>query len=394
MTHHLGVEPALMPYNMWKSSIRMVAMSFDPSLRGPYSNPPTPDDPGIRAAMDASLPESIAGLAWSRPDLSSIEHKIVLSFSIAAKKRHSGELIPCAMCSGGHPKFLSGAILWSPDGWLRIIGHMCAAKPENFGVARYRRLQAEYKQIELDKITMDWLEDSIPSIKLLTKDVAILRDAMTFMEVQQKAFFKGVPELARLLADIIKRHGGRLTISQEISAARIATSDSVVTGLSTRSSLSRYEEVQIGALQGAAFLDRPRFTRSHQIQDILRAFDRIPDGKGDESLLALMNGGEQEITITAGAALRAVQRALKLAADYADAAAFMSPNNIAILEKWGRHPRNGMPFDIRHTSWDMTFKLGDLSRACIARAWPKLVDLSAWQTLADTGVNLDSKLPA
>ena len=103
-------------------------MSFNCRLTGPYPTPPSRDDPAIRAGMDIFQPENILGVVPSKPDLGSDEHVIVLKFAIDRTKRPGGQFIPCSMCSENHPKFLAGSLLWSRDGWLRVIGHVCAKK--------------------------------------------------------------------------------------------------------------------------------------------------------------------------------------------------------------------------------------------------------------------------
>jgi len=345
--------------------------------------------------MDTYQPENIPGVVWSKPDMSSDEHRIVVKFAIDRNMRPGGEYIPCSMCSENHPKFLAGSVLWSPDGWLRVIGHVCARKEKNFGEARYRELQRRHDQEERDNAALELLEANIGFIPPLRKDVAALRAAMEYMEGQQRIFFRGVPTLAGQLAEAAKRGGGRLTIARKISANRIAAADSMVAGLSVMTPMSQYEEVEVGVLRGATFLDRPaKFPRSRQVDGVLRAFDLIPDGEGLDPLYALIDaGGEEKVTIAAIAVLRAVERALALARDYADAAAFMSPENLDQLEGWGRHRDNGFPFSIRRSDREIVFKLEDLSRARLSPTWPAIVDLSGWRRIADAGADLGSKIP-
>jgi hypothetical protein len=370
-------------------------MSVDLTVKGPYSSPPTQEDYRIRAGMDIFQPESIPGVVWSKPDLTSDEHRIVVKFAIDRKKRPGGQFIPCSMCSKNHPKFLAGSVLWSPDGWLRVIGHVCAKKDENFGEARYRKLQRQHEQKELDDAALDLLEANIQFIRPLRKDVAALRSAMAFMEDQQRIFFRDVPTLAKQLSEAARRGGGRLTVAREISASRIASADSMVSGLSVMTPMNRYEEVDVGVLRGTTFLDRPaKFPRSRQVEGVLLAFDMIPEGQGIDALYKLIDaGGENQVTVTAITVLRAVERALILAKDYADAADFMSNENLDALESWGRHRDNGFPFSIQRSDREIIFKLQDLSRARLSPNWPTIVDLSGWRQIAEAGVTLANKLP-
>jgi hypothetical protein len=368
-----------------------VPMSVVLAVKGPHSIPPTQEDYRIRAGMDIFQPESIPGVVWSKPDLTSDEHRIVVKFAIDRKRRPGGQFIPCSMCSENHPKFLAGSVLWSPDGWLRVIGHVCAKKDENFGEARYRTLQRQHDQKELDDAALDLLESNIQFIRPLRKDVAALRDAMEFMEGQQRIFFRSVPTLAGQLSEAARRGGGRLTIVREVSADRFAAADSMVSGLSVMTPMSRYEEVDVGILRGTTFFNHPaKFPRSRQVEGVLLAFDMIPDGEGIDPLYKLIDaGGENQVTVTAITVLRAVKRALALARDYADAADFMSSENLNTREDWGRHPDNGFPFSIQRSNREIIFKLQDLSRARLLLNWPTIVDLSGWRQVAEAGVTLD-----
>lgn len=345
--------------------------------------------------MDIFQPENVLGVTWSKPDLTSDEHRIVLKFAISRKLRPGGEFIPCSMCSNMRPKCLAGSLVWSPDGWLRVVGHVCARKEDHFGEARYRRMQLRHDQEERDNAALDLLEANIGFIPPLRKDVAKLRSAMEFMEGQQRIFFKGVPTLAGQLAEAAKRGGGRLTVARKVTANRIAAADSMVAGLSVMTPMSEFEEVEVGFLRGTTFLDRPaRLPRSRQVDGVLQAFHLIPDGEGIEPLYKLTDaGGENQVTIVAIAVLRAVQRALILARDYADAAAFMLPGNLDQLEGWGRHKDNGFPFSIRRSDKEIIFKLEDMSRARLSPNWPAIVDLAGWRRIADAGTELASKIP-
>jgi hypothetical protein len=300
------------------------------------------------------------------------------------------------MCSENHPKFLSGSVLWSPDGWLRIIGHVCAAKSDNFGEARYRRMQREHEQKELDDAALDLMEANIAAIPPLRRDVGALQSAMEFMEAQQRAMFSGVPALATRLAEIARRGGGKLTIAREVSPIQLAAADGMAPGLSYRTPVERFEEFEVGVLSGGVFLDRStKFPRSRQVESVKLALDMIPDGQGTDPLYKLIDaGGEHQITIVAITVLRAVDRALTLADDYANAAAFVSKENLDALEYWGNHHDIDLPFSIKRTDREIVFKLQDLSRARLSAAWPPIVSLSAWSRIAEAGATLASKARA
>ena len=357
-------------------------------LGGPYRTSPSPDDERITEPICRGVPEDIPGLAWSKPDFSATEHKLVRTFSVDRKQRRAGSFIPCAICSNGHPKFLDGAVLWSPDGWLRVIGHVCAARPQHFGEARYRGLQKRRQQEELDKVAFEWLHAHIEAFYPLAARIEALKSVALFLEGQRQILFRDVPGLAALLANAAQRQGGRLTVVEELSGTRRLLANDA-TGMAQ----SQYETIQIGVLRGGVLLSKPHQKRSRQIEGIIEALNRIPAGSGEESLLALMEGGEQEMTVTAGMVLRAVQRAGEIAKDCAEAAKFVAPDNLTALEIWGRDTRNTVKFTTSRIGSKLTLVLADRSRATLSTSWPALPDLSMMEAIIAAGMRLDGLLP-
>jgi hypothetical protein len=353
-----------------------------------YPFPPSPDNERIVAAIRASRPEDIPGLVWTPPDFAARGHKIIRKFDIDRKKRPDGALIPCCMCSRDHPKYLAGAVLWSPDGYLRLIGHVCAAKEEHFGEARYRQLVRQREQEELDNATLAWMETNVAALKPVAASLAELRAPIDFWEEQQRRFFREVAPLAERLERIARREGGMLTIAQESSAARLVTA----AGGGGRTAASQYETVAIGMLSGSSFLHRPGTKRSRQLEGILEAFAYIPDGNREEQLMALFDGGEHAVTTATGLAFRNMQRAATLAEECAAARQFFTPDNIALLESWGDDDRNPEPFTIRRYASSVEFLLPDRSRANLQMTWPKLPDLSALHEIVAAGIELDGVL--
>ena len=355
--------------------------------RGPYPSPPSPDAEFILAPIRRCQPEDIPGLAWTKPDFLAVEHKIVRTFAVEGKRRPSGQYIPCAICSGESPKFLDGAVLWSLDGYLRLIGHVCAAKPEHFGEARYRNLQRQRKQEELDDAALSWLSVHASTMKSLVTVIAALKSCALYIEAQQKVFFRDVDPLAAVLANRAKQYGGSLSVAQKSQSSRL-----IVASGGTAQSL--YEDVMIGTLIGTAFLARPKRSRSRQLEGCLQALDLIPDGEGDEPILALIGrGGEGAINAAAGAALRAAQRALKMAEECTDAGQFIDPTNLAVLKTWGEDSRNPMQFTVRLFGQRIEFVMADKSRAALNMNWPKLPDISVLRQVVAAGLQLDLLLP-
>jgi hypothetical protein len=220
-----------------------------------------------------------------------------------------------------------------------------------------------------------------------------VKSAAIFLEDQQRRFFLGVPSLADLLANAARHHGGVLTVMERLSGDRLAALEAGPDE-SGGAPGSRYEEVRVGMLRGREFLTQPHIKRSKRLDDIAEALRMIPIGTGDEPLLALIGqGGERVVTISAGTALRAIQRGLKLAEELAAARLFTTGENLAALDAWGHDPRNTVRFSIRQATVDVTFILADRSRATLSIIWPEIVDMGAWSELVTAGIQLDGLLP-
>lgn len=359
----------------------------------PYPVPPSPDDERILGPIQHNTPETIPGLIWSKPDFADPDHKIILTFAIDRKKRAGMEMIPCAICSNNHPKFLEGAVLWSFDGWLRVIGHRCAAKPEHFGVSGYNALRKAKQQEDLDNAAWNWLSSNIEAVQPLITAVEVFRDTEKFIESEQKVFFSKVKDLAELLANRVQHHQGNLSVQQELSGARLVTEAMTHAGGGGRASQVRYEVVNLGAIVGHAFLVRPRHKRSRQLESIIEALQQVPEGEGEGPMLDLIEGGQVAVNRTAGVVLRAMQRVLQLAEQCVDAQRFTSLENIALLEKWGKDIRNPMKFKVQRSgSRKVTFVLEDRSRVNLALQYPSLPSLTALRTIIQSGSDLDMLL--
>ena len=352
-----------------------------------YLTPPSPDDPAILEPIRRSQPEEIHGLAWTTPDFSAPGHKIIRTFSIASKKRPGGEYIRCAICSGDHPKFLDGAVIWSPDGNLRLIGHECAAKPEHFGVAGYRSLRKQREQEELDSVALTWLHANTAEAKSLVSTLQALRTCALHLEEQRRLFFRNVGDLANLLANRARQYGGSLTVSEELSGAQLMNDAS-------GAKQSLYEDMLVGTMLGLEFLAQPRVLRSRRLEGNLEALALIPDGEGEQPIYALIDeGGEHKITVVAGAVFRALQLALKLADECENAAQFFGSGNLTVLQRWGEDHRNTIRFTIRRNAKNTEFMLADRSRAVIPADWPRPPDLTPLRRIVAAGIQLDKLLP-
>ena len=87
-----------------------------------------------------------------------------------------------------------------------------------------------------------------------------------------------------------------------------------------------------------------------------------------------------------------MQRAAKLADEYADAMGFFTPENLALLENWGGDHRNPRSFSIRPFGSRRTFQLPDKSQATLHTIWPTPPSLSVLRGIVGAGIEHDGVL--
>jgi hypothetical protein len=352
----------------------------------PYASAPSPDDARICTAINNGVPDKIPDLTWSKPDFFGLNHRIIRTFAIDRKKRPDRECIPCAICSGRHPKYLEGAVLWSSDGTLRIIGHKCARKAEHFGFTKYENMLEIAKQKRLDDIAWDWLYPNISSLKPLSVDLLLLSRLALFFDAQNKEFSHKLPDIFRALAAFAKRNNGQITVEEELSGSSLVASE--ISRFSNNSSESKYETVAVGTMHGISFFNKPRKTWARQVESCQEALAEVPDGEGDAVVYELMGRGDNEPTVTAAKTLRNLEIALRIADELADARRFFEHQNLSTLESWGRDTRNMLPFKVERFGQQIHFTAKDLSRAKLNAQCPQFPDLSLLRRVVDAGGNL------
>lgn len=303
---------------------------------GPY---PTPPDERLRAHFREIIaathqPEKIPGLIFSRPDVDGQQHALVLRFHVPRVKRPGGLFVPCAICASVHPKFLEGAVLWSSDGYLRLIGHVCAARDDAFGVARYRALEGDFRRKQQEQDDLEWLEEFLQRLPAIKAEAATLRAAATFLQNESAAFNHSDPRLAARLRAAWKTSGGRLEVSRRSSPSMGAPR------MRTSSGASEYETEVVAAMAGRTFL-RTGWKPDAELASILAQLDKLPTGDPVEALVQLIDQSAVGPCASAG---RKLERDIcNLEQKMRDGAQFLSAANIAALATWGAHPDNSEP---------------------------------------------------
>ena len=358
--------------------------------RGPYASAPSADDARVCAPIDRGVPEEIPYLVWTRPDFLGLEHRIIRTFAIDRKKRPNRECIPCAICSGQNPKYLDGAVLWSSDGTLRIIGHQCARQSEHFGSSTYEGMLRKASQKHLDSVAWDWFYPNISNVKQLMVDLLEVSRVATFIDAQSKEFCHNLPNIWKALKNFADRNNGTITVEVELSGSRLVASE--ISGFANRAAQSKYETISIAVMQGTPLFKRPKRTWASQIEGCRDALAAVPEGEGDSPMEELIARGDNEPTVTAGMILRNLERAKFIADELDNALRFFEADNIKTLEVWGHDSRNMLPFKIERFGQQIQIIAPDFGRARLSAVCPKFPDLSLLNRIVSDGSSLSGLL--
>ena len=144
----------------------------------------------------------------------------------------------------------------------------------------------------------------------------------------------------------------------------------------------------VDTLAGVPFLVRRRKKWSRDLEGVLDAMARLPQGEDEERLLALIDGGEEAVTLAAVPTFRALTLALRVADECSAAVQFTHRPNLAVLAAWGRDPRNPLRVDVQQGPQKVTFVLEDRSRVSLPLAWPPVPDLSLLRAVVGEGIAL------
>lgn len=342
------------------------AGSFPP---GPYPEPPTltQTEEFLGIVRETGQPERIPGLSRSKPDLT-LMHEIVCHITVKQRERVGGEYVPCSIC-GDKPKFLNGRLLWSPDGFLRLIGHCCASR--YFG-NDYSHMQDRARRKRQLVDNQNWLMDHLPKLAQLTIIAEQLLPAAKFLQAQRRIFLRDSPRLADMLRQAIKESGGVLTVTRKRSS-------SAPTGFhSSSGGKSEYETEVVGRVRGHDFLN-PNFAPvskvNHLVTDLqsLAVRDVV---NADDALNAVAAMSEVEVTETTKKFLSALKAGPAIADKLNGALAFLGSDCLPDIKNWGEHPDCPVRVDvaIRHST--VRFRLDENNVALLGTNAPSVPTLS------------------
>lgn len=316
-----------------------------PGIHGPYGEPP---DEAERRRLREEVarthrPEALttleghAAVTLSKP-LLHWRHERVARFCIEPMKRPEQDRAPCAFCSGQHPKCHEGSILWSDDGFLRPIGHICARRFFADRDGGWNAIETAADLRDTAAEARDNLLLILPRIPAFRAEVAALAGAAAFAQRQKDKLRQGCPRLARMLADLAKSPGSHLRVEERVTDEVRRSAG----GMRTASGgASEYETVIVGQIYGPAFVASsysPLRSALDLQNGLVQAFGHGPDD--EEAQFDRLCGVEAEgpdALVECWSAAAEVTAKLPGTWDEVRAAwDFLSPHNLKGLDTWGR----------------------------------------------------------
>lgn len=334
----------------------------------PYPTPPAPMtvQSFLKLIEETGEPERIPGLSRTKPDLLVQDHEIVCIIYVKSERRGERNLICCTICND-KPKFLNGALLWSSDGFLRLVGNCCAGR--YFHGGRFAQMRASKRAKDIRTSQENWLLERLPTIPELIRAAEELKAPADFIDRQKGRLRREATVLLSLLQRTFKVGAGELTLERRIQGT------SGLVGLrSSTGQASEYETDVVGVLSGSPFVSNS-FRPAADVRSLLETLKRI---RVDDALEVVSNMSEAEVGETSRAFLGAIRDGRQLTEKLVDAASFLSRKNVEILARWFNHPDN--PLDARVETFPNKFRirLADLSVVSLETNVPPMPDVGCW----------------
>lgn len=247
------------------------------------------------------------------------------------------EYVPCSICSGEHPKFYDGALIWAPTGHLYLVGHRCARK--YFGAQRYRSMRADTRYAtrlgDADAtLIMRWAD-----VGRLAQFIDQVRPIAQRVEGARERLQGSVPNMLRALLRYTRSHGQQMKLSAAPSA-------NVPMSRAARSMLS---EETFAAFLGLRLIEDKKFVPAQVLTDLQEALPpTLPNRQAMEDYVRTLQ--EPNRLVLARNLLDCPRKLKRLIEEMNEAALFVSPAHLRMLSEWTSHPRAGVSFRVAPNS--------------------------------------------
>lgn len=253
--------------------------------------------------------------------------------SIDVALRPEGDRAPCPRCHSPN-KFMEGWLVYFPDrGAVAVVGNECATGEAQAAAKREWEIREQRRKDE------DYLMEVVPRLPTwLTQLNELLSVARPAQEFAAQLRSEGKEYFTRLKG--ARAQGGRLTVTQVLEGGREGPR-----GLRTTGSTVDTVEHDVGTLSGCALL-KPAFAPVEALIDIERICRTYAQADADAAFF-LVTDMDADARHKAARALKAAARsAAAIAAQLTDCRAFLSAENVALLDQWGQHPYSDPRFTV------------------------------------------------
>jgi hypothetical protein len=280
----------------------------------------------FRAHLGATgAPETFEHLSHTRPPLT-LKSKILGRFEVERHQRPDGSFIPCSIC-GPKPKFLSGSLIWSEDGHIRIIGHDCAYT--HFGNSTYEALEAEYVKGQTVESNSNFLLSNWHLVAQLYEELLEIETKLIELENVRKKLKRLAPSLYEKLEHASKRNEGVLFHERRMNP------DIASIGLRTSSGGdSNFVRETIGRIPGREFFTSlprlaPQLRKTKLVVFQLRRTE-------SEVLDALISPDSDQISQIRLLISKSANDMLQAVGNIEKASRFLTAETATILRKWAK----------------------------------------------------------
>lgn len=272
-------------------------------------------------------------------------------------------MIPCSFCRPKSPKCYSFYLLWSEDGYLRVVGNKCG--PKYFGQAEFNemRVAAIAKQIFEDN--ENFLLDKLSNVPNWFHELDYMHPICKTIQELKRTFKKESPRLYNELNSFVIDHNGRIVIFRE-------KSQNIFAPRGIRSSLDSEqsgETIDVGWLSGRAFL-RTNIDLVTKIKAIRRGLDslcpRRIDFSNEDAVLDFVTEMHQGTVKKTADFLRKLPIKIEELRQFVNESMnFLSQENLARIHEWGKHPDNPHKVSVTSTPKRVIFSTNTPERSSL-----------------------------
>jgi hypothetical protein len=256
---------------------------------------------------------------------------ILGNIDIDKSRRPAGDLIPCAMCTPN--RFLQGKHIYVPRfQCVTIIGHCCADKDTLASATQTFDAKVQKESEE------NYLLKALP---LVGSKLDVL-EAVQAKAVEGRRLHRLFNRNASHILDYlrnIRRNGGTLTVSTKIPIDHEAERFAGPAGYK-RDEEEQYKTTQIGTLHGLC-IAVAKYEPDRELILIRQALSQLSVQRDEEETfyyVADLSDSDRESQVTL---LRNIDRTYsRFSKRLAEFVSFFEEDNIALLNKWGKHPDN------------------------------------------------------